>query len=1478
MMRGVAFIIGLAGLAAGVCLAADAVPALDVARILPAPGSQLSELFSVEVEFTEAVTGVDAGDLLINGAAATNLVYVTPSQFLFSFAQPEDGSVAVSWDPNHGIVAAGGAGLVPTSWNYTLDSLKPASSVRISEFMADNRLTLKDEDGDFSDWIELSNSSDSPASLAGWFLTDDSTFLNQWRFPDVSIPGRGFLLVYASAKNKTNATARLHANFKLASGGGYLALVDSATTVVSEFAPAYPPQWADVAYGRAPGEPDQTGYFYTPTPGAANATAGPGFASAPGFSRPGGVFTNRFELSLAAVQPSDAPVVLRYTLDGTLPTNSSPVYTRPIAITNSVQVRARVFQDGLLPGPPRSESYLLLSSNVWNFQSDLPVIVLNTLGKGMPLQSVYTFAEAALFEPVNGRTWLTNPPTVMTRSGIQIRGSSTAGISKSSLKLECWNEFNLDTDVGFFGLPPDSDWVLYAPNQFEPVMIHNPFIHQLSRDMGRYSSRTRFVELFLVRGNISAPVSTSSYFGVYVLEEKIKIGPDRVAIDKLAPEQVAPPEVTGGYLLKIDRLDPGDTGLSAGGTTMVYLDPKEREIKTLQRRPQQYYIRDYFNAFSKALSGTAWRDPKTGYAAFIDVDAWIDFHVLEVLSGNVDSLVLSTYLHKPRNGKIAFGPHWDFDRALGSTDGRDTNPRVWNTGPFFSFTWWNRLFADIDFWQKWVDRWQELRAAQFSLTNLHGSIDRLAGLVRMAQPRDYAKWRIAPRGGSYQAEVNLMKNWLSNRIDFIDKQLAQPPKLSLPGGPVTPGTTVALSGPANATIYYTTNGLDPRATLGAVSVRAIKYTGPIAIKENARIVARAYDTAKKQSGGPPLSTPWSRPVAATYVTATPALSPVEIMFHPSAPTDGGTNAAGDYEFIELENTGATPLRLAGFRLSGAIDYLFATTNEFTSLAAGGRVLVVKNLAAFAARYPLASHVAGEFAGGLGNDSGEIILTGPLQEPICDFYYRDFWAPRADGLGYALVLADEHTAPALLDDGRLWRAGMLPGGSPGEPEPPAPAPEVWINEALTHSQWPQLDAVELYNPNEQPVDISGWYLTDNHLIGKFRFPPGTFIPPHGFQVWDESQFGGSRGFGMNAAGEEIYILSANAAGELTGYVHGFPFGASDPNVSFGRHVSSDGREHFVAQQAVTLGGANAGPCVGPLVIVEFCPQPESGDHNLEFVEIHNIGAAQMALGETIQAWRLAGAVDYVFPKGFILPADGRVIVTGFDGQRDTNALALFRQRYRPNPAAVILGPWQGHLDNTHGRLRLFKPMETPLQVESATPAGVLVDQVTYDIQPLWPALPPGRSLARRSAHAFGDDPANWMPAFPSPGDADSDGDGLPDAWELAYGLDPYSAGGDQGYAGDPDGDQATNWQEYLAQTAPWEGPVYLGIEKLSGSEPSVRLSLSQLPNRGVSLLYSEVQNPGSWQVLTNFAPQQQSATNWVTLPVTNITQFYRLKVR
>ena len=120
----------------------------------------------------------------------------------------------------------------------------------ISEFMAANDTTLRDEDGDYPDWIEIFNPDTADVSLDGWYLTDDADDLTKWRFPAETLEAGTFLVVFASGKDRAVAGEELHADFRLSADGEYLALVrPDGSNVVSSFAPEYPPQLDDVSYG-----------------------------------------------------------------------------------------------------------------------------------------------------------------------------------------------------------------------------------------------------------------------------------------------------------------------------------------------------------------------------------------------------------------------------------------------------------------------------------------------------------------------------------------------------------------------------------------------------------------------------------------------------------------------------------------------------------------------------------------------------------------------------------------------------------------------------------------------------------------------------------------------------------------------------------------------------------------------------------------------------------------------------------------------------------------------------------------------------------------------------------------------------------------------------------------------------------------------------------------------------------------------------
>lgn len=865
----------------------------------PADQSTVPALRSIEVHFNQAVSGVVPADLLVNNLTPTNVTAYAPWQYVFDFPEPPMGGVSVNWATNAAIRSVIGQTNVSlgSGWSYTLDRLALPPSLEISEFMAANQNTLLDQDGDSSDWIEIYNGTGNPVNLAGWFLSVEPTNLTQWAFPGYVLASGDYLVVFASGKNRTAVTNELHTNFKLPAAGSFLALVDSQTNLVSCFAPAYPAQQTDVAYGRDPVLLNAIGYFPVPTPGDPNLTTGPGFTAEPLFSRVGGTFVNPFSLSVSEGTPN---AVIRYTLDNTMPTDVSPVLAGLLAITNTVQVRARAFAPSLLPGLIHSATYLQISQDLASTTSSLPALIIYNFGAGVPSTAQGApdqFASFSFYEPTNGTTRLTNAPTLSSRAGFHVRGSSTRGFPKQAWTVQFWDDLNNSADCSPLELPPGKDWALYAPDSFEPVLIHNPLIYQLSNEIARYAPRTRLLEVYI--NTAGGPVVAANYNGIYVLEEKINRGADRIDIDKLQPDDNGLPAVTGGYMLRIDRLAPGENGFNAAGQTIVYGDPVESDITTPERAPQAQYIQNYMNAFGAALNGASYTNSATGYAAYIDVNSWIDHHILNVMAFNVDTLRLSAYFYKPRQGKIIFGPIWDFDRSQGSTDGRDFSPFYWRAPitdfgtDFFNYTWWGQMFTDIDFWQKWIDRYQDLRTGFFSTNHIYADIDALVAQTRPEQPREIARWPgfTTPRSGTvsisgysytfpgtYQGEVDFLKQWYRDRLLFMDTNFLAKPVFSSNGGLISPGLTLSISGPAGATTYYCTDGTDPRLAGGGISPKARVYSGPIPLTASATIMARSRSLNHQNLTGannPPLSSPWSGYTTAVFGWVT---SPAQLAY------------------------------------------------------------------------------------------------------------------------------------------------------------------------------------------------------------------------------------------------------------------------------------------------------------------------------------------------------------------------------------------------------------------------------------------------------------------------------------------------------------------------------------------------------------------------------------------------------------------------
>ncbi len=725
--------------------------------------------------------------------------------------------------------------LLATAWAFVLTA-KAGAAMHLTEIMASNATGLTDEDGAHSDWIELHNSGPGPVNLRGWHLTDDPLRATRWEFPELVLPAGGFVVVFASGKDRSAPGEELHTDFSLAAEGEYLALTDPAGQEADEFAPGFPPQVTGVSWGLVPGAVMGThAYFYQATAGTVNITSQRA-SEQPVFSEGSRTFTAPFTVTLSSPQPG---AQIFYTLDGSEPATGSTLYTGPVVVMATTRLRAIARAKTLMPSLAAGAAYVRLAADAVPASSNLPLMILDNFGAGRPEYG--SDAVWLVFEPggAANRTTLTVKPAIAAAAYIKVRGSSTASANKYSLAVEARNEAGGDRDFPLLGLPADSDWVLTAPYEYDRALIRNSLMYQLSNGAGRYAPRTRQVELYL--NTDGGAVTAADYFGVYTLTERIKRGGDRVDVAEISPLDNSGTAVTGGYLLKIDRGDVGETGFTAGGQTLYFVDPDEPDITP----PQKTWLTYYLNNWRTALTAQDFFDPQTGYAKWGDPASFADHHILNVAAKNVDALRLSAYLYKDRLGRLAAGPLWDFDRSLESTDGRDNNFNTWRgeTGDlgtdYFRYTWYNEMFRDRNFWQHWIDRCEELRRGPLGTARVQAVVDAQAAELTEAAARNFLRWSDKPpRFGGWAGEVANLRGWFTSRLAWMDNQFTRPPVANTSGGPAPPGFQLSLTSPSltrpGAVIYYTTDGSDPRAfdvTMGQqiVTTTFIGLTHPVKV-------------------------------------------------------------------------------------------------------------------------------------------------------------------------------------------------------------------------------------------------------------------------------------------------------------------------------------------------------------------------------------------------------------------------------------------------------------------------------------------------------------------------------------------------------------------------------------------------------------------------------------------------------------------------
>ncbi|HKQ36748.1 MAG TPA: lamin tail domain-containing protein [Verrucomicrobiae bacterium] len=483
-----------------------------------------------------------------------------------------------------------------------------------------------------------------------------------------------------------------------------------------------------------------------------------------------------------------------------------------------------------------------------------------------------------------------------------------------------------------------------------------------------------------------------------------------------------------------------------------------------------------------------------------------------------------------------------------------------------------------------------------------------------------------------------------------------------------------------------------------------------------------------------------------------ALRVTEIMYHPTVPVSGPFDSE-QYEYLELRNISGTSLNLNGVKFVSGIEFTFGNT----SLAPGAYILVVKNIAAFQLKYGPGFNIAGQYVGSLDNGGENIEILDAVGEKVQDFRFNNSWYPITDGAGASLVIKNDQAdwdSWGLKDS---WRPSTYDNGTPGAGDSPAiTVAPVLVNEVLTHTDFPELDKIELRSTNSSTVNIGGWFISDDfEQPKKFRIPDGTTIAPGGYIVFDEDDFNPNpldpASFAFSSLGDEAYLFSGDGT-NITGYFHGFEFGAAETGVAFARYIDSVTNEHFVATSTNTFNGPNAYPKVGPIVISEIMYHPvgygDGVDNSVEeYIELHNPTTNAVPLYDINapeNTWRVRGGVDFNFPTNQTLAAGGFALLVNFN-LTNTPVLDAFRSRYGLSPSVPIYGPYDGRLNNAGDSVRLQKP-DAPTLDDLGNPVVpyIVVERVDYlPIEP-WPLAADGigAALQRKIFANFANDPANW----------------------------------------------------------------------------------------------------------------------------------------
>lgn len=342
---------------------------------------------------------------------------------------------------------------------------------------------------------------------------------------------------------------------------------------------------------------------------------------------------------------------------------------------------------------------------------------------------------------------------------MQIKGRGNASWSNQKKPYK----IKLSEKADLFGMGSNKHWVLLT-NAYEMTYMKNKLLYDLADSIGlAYSPQSVYVDV----------VMNGTYLGNYLLCEQIRVGKSRVNIDDLEEEtEITDSTITGGYLVNCDSYatDEDVHFVSKNRKAFELVSPSFEDGITTENQAQYDYITGYLQRLEDAVYAENYTNAEGETVEdLMDIDSFVNYFLLEFFSDNVDAFYNSTYMYKPRGGKLCWGPVWDFDFCMGKDEDDGTGTAVVDSNNRYMV---KQLLAMPGVAEKINTRYKEIRDKLVSLYASGGYVDQQAERIRDSVTNDMKAWiDMYGKIYNYANQLENWKEWMEARVSFMDRYL-----------------------------------------------------------------------------------------------------------------------------------------------------------------------------------------------------------------------------------------------------------------------------------------------------------------------------------------------------------------------------------------------------------------------------------------------------------------------------------------------------------------------------------------------------------------------------------------------------------------------------------------------------------------------------------------------------------------------------------